>query len=288
MWAAAGSEKHNGSMAGRQAGAMYTEGRGLHRACFTACRCENRPPLGGTQLAAPTSVGQREASTGCWPRGAGLGWAGHRLGGSAGHAGGTVTAGAALRVVQGLNFQHLGSGDALQDELRHAVAALDCTQRGAGGRWRGGWGVGRGGTMQGWRWGACMCAAAGNTHPGPGSVQNATGSARQCTKQRLVRHGACPPARLTLEGRVAVVEQHHAHLAAVVLVHHAGARVDKVLDGQARPRRHARVRAGRARNLQARLHDGAAAGRHLSVFAAAGREVEKDGLAGRQGSRQGG
>lgn len=49
-----------------------------------------------------------------------------RSGRSAGDAGGAVAAGSPLRVVQRRHLEHLGGGDALQDELRDAVAALDC------------------------------------------------------------------------------------------------------------------------------------------------------------------
>ena len=64
---------------------------------------------------------------------------------SAGNAGGAVAARSALRVVQAVHLHHLGRGDALQDELGHTVAALDCTPhegRGStGSRVRkGGWG----------------------------------------------------------------------------------------------------------------------------------------------------
>lgn len=67
-----------------------------------------------------------------------------------------------------------------------------------------------------------------------------------------------------------MVEQDDADLAPVVLVHDTRARVDKVLDGEARPRRDARVRAGRGGQGQAGGHDGPAAGGDGDVLAAVG------------------
>ena len=52
-----------------------------------------------------------------------------------------------------------------------------------------------------------------------------------------------PVAGLDGKVRLGVVEHDHADVAAVVLVHHAGADVDVVLPGQAGPRRNAAVRA---------------------------------------------
>ena len=63
---------------------------------------------------------------------------------------------------------------------------------------------------------------------------------------------------LTLEVGGAVVEEHDADGAAVVLVHHPCAGVYEVLDRQPRSRRDAGVRAGRARNGQVRGDDGLA------------------------------
>jgi len=73
----------------------------------------------------------------------------------------------------------------------------------------------------------------------------------------------------TLEVDVRVVEQHHAQRPAVVLVHHARAGVDEVLDSQAGARRHAAVRAGGQLDGQVGGHHGAPAGGHHAVARAA-------------------
>jgi hypothetical protein len=68
------------------------------------------------------------------------------------------------------------------------------------------------------------------------------------------------PTRLARKVGVGVVEQQHQHLAAVVLVDHARADVNKVLGGQAGARRHASIRAVRHGDGQPRV-DGALAAR---------------------------
>ena len=65
-----------------------------------------------------------------------------------------------------------------------------------------------------------------------------------------------------------VVEQHDADLAAVVLVDDARARVEELLDGQARARGDPGVGAGRGGDGEARGDDGAVAGGDDDVLAA--------------------
>ena len=62
----------------------------------------------------------------------------------------------------------------------------------------------------------------------------------------------------TFKGGLPMVEQDDADLAPVVLVHDARARVDEVLDGQARPRGDAGVGPGRGGQGQASGDDGPA------------------------------
>lgn len=88
---------------------------------------------------------------------------------------------------------------------------------------------------------------------------------------------------LTLEGGFPVVEQHDAHLPAIVLIHHPSTGVNEVLDGQARPWRHTCIRARRDGNLQAGLHHGAATCRHLCVFTAAAQGQARRWIVGSAG-----
>ena len=73
---------------------------------------------------------------------------------------------------------------------------------------------------------------------------------------------------LTMEVLSGVVEEDDTNLAAVVLVDDAGARVDKLLDGQTRARGDARVGPVGRGDGQARGDDGAVAGRDDDVLAA--------------------
>src|SRR5205085_3526447 len=61
-------------------------------------------------------------------------------------------------------------------------------------------------------------------------------------------------ARLDLYGRVAVVDEHAQHLAAIVAVNDARQRVEAVAHGQARARRDATVEADGYRQREARPH----------------------------------
>ena len=70
----------------------------------------------------------------------------------------------------------------------------------------------------------------------------------------------------TLEINVAVVEKHNANIAPVVLVHDPGARVDKVLDGQARAGGHPRVGAGRRGDGEIGLDDALAPRRNDCIL----------------------
>ena len=151
---------------------------------------------------------------------AAAGW--KAAGASGAHTRAAVTASAALRVVQAVHLYHLGGGDALQDELCNTVAALHCAVR---------------------VWAGVGCSGAGTRDAARlGMPAGAESRARarayfDCPAASPPPHSlppaACPVSWRTLKVGVAVVEQHDAYLTAVVLVHHAGASVDKVLDGKA-------------------------------------------------------
>lgn len=86
---------------------------------------------------------------------------------------------------------HLGRGDALQDQLRHAVAALDWRTQKQTGRGRG-----KGAALR-----------------ERGSQQRSAGRQAHAAAQGSATSGCfLSPGGLTHKGRVRVVEKHHAHL----------------------------------------------------------------------------
>ena len=122
----------------------------------------------------------------------------------------------ACGLVETIDLLDLRGVDALEHQLGHTVADLDC----------------RDGTR-----------AAERQRPGR-SLRASALSAQPSQADRwarISRWGGCDgeagPAGRTLEVVVAVVEEDHSHVAAVVGVDHARPRVDEVLPCQARARR---------------------------------------------------
>ncbi len=116
------------------------------------------------------------------------------------------------------HLAHLGRGDALQDQLRHAVAALHCGRR----RTRQAWVIGY--WWPGRRAHIKQRAIATITRSKGLLASTECGEQQRSPVRPACRTAlaspACPP---TGEGRVGMVEQHHPHLAAVVLIHHTRA-----------------------------------------------------------------